>query len=140
MLEYVFFDHRPYERFLEYLRGQGVDPKTKTEDDLYEVHVPENLDEELGESIENFYDEMMDLNLQLFEQDQGSDDEQHTAGVVVSLQSGQTIYADVNPELLGRIMSVLTPQEFGDVVNAIVDALEQPDERTLCQRGRHQVC
>lgn len=136
MLEYVFFDHRPYQQFLEYLRRQGLDPKSKTEEELYEVYVPEDLDEKLSKSIEDFYDEMMDLNLQLFEQDQDSDGEHHTAGVVVNLQSSQTVYANVNPELLGRIMSVLTPQEFGDVVNAIVDAVEAPDERTLCQRTK----
>ena len=36
--------------------------------------------------------------------------------------------------LLGRIMEVLSPEEFGSVVNAIVDAVEQPDRRPLCKR------
>jgi hypothetical protein len=31
-------------------------------------------------------------------------------------------------------MQVLTPQELGDLVNAIVDAVEKPDARPLCTR------
>ena len=36
--------------------------------------------------------------------------------------------------MMGRIMQVVTPQEFGEVVNAIVDAVEAPDSRPLCKR------
>lgn len=138
MLEYVFFDQRPFQQFLEFLRLQGLEPGTRLADELYEVQLPEDLDEQLSERIESFYDEMLELNQQLFDQEQAADAGYHAAGVVVNLQAGQTVYADVNAELLGKIMSVLTPQEFGDVVNAIVDAVEQPDERTLCQRMRSE--
>jgi hypothetical protein len=31
-------------------------------------------------------------------------------------------------------MQVLTPQELGEVDNAIVDAVENPDGRPLCHR------
>ena len=136
MLEYVFFDQRPFQRFVEFLRQQGLKPGTRIADELYEVQLPEDLDEQLNESIESFYDEMLEFNQQLFDQEQAGDTDYHAAGVVVNLQSGETVYANVNPELLGKIMSVLSPQEFGDVVNAIVDAVEQPDDRTMCQQMR----
>lgn len=128
MLEYVFFDQRPFQRFVEFLSQQGLKPGTRIADELYEVQLPEDLDEQLNESIESFYDEMLEFNQQLFDREQAGDTDYHAAGVVVNLQSGETVYANVNPELLGKIMSVLSPQEFGDVVNAIVDAVEQPDD------------
>ena len=31
-------------------------------------------------------------------------------------------------------MDVLSPQELGDPVNAIADAVENPDKRALCKR------
>jgi len=136
MLEYVFFNQKPFDQFVEFLRKQALNPVTRIDDELYEVQLPEDLDEQLSDRIESFYDEMLELNQQLFDQEQAADADHHAAGVVVNLQNGQTIYANVNPGLLGRIMSVLTPQEFGDVVNAIVDAVEQPDERSLCQRKK----
>ena len=42
--------------------------------------------------------------------------------------------ARVDPLLLGKVMEVLTPQELGDLVNAIVDAVEHPDAQPLCHR------
>jgi hypothetical protein len=57
-----------------------------------------------------------------------------SAGVVVNLSNGTSVYADVSPELLQKIMQALTPEELGDLVNAIADAVEQPDSRPLCKR------
>jgi len=34
----------------------------------------------------------------------------------------------------GSLLSVVTTEEFGEVVNAIVEAVKHPDRRILCQR------
>lgn len=139
MLEYVFFDRRPYEQFVDFVRQLGLAPECSEDEDNFEVALPEDLDAELNDRIEAFYDEMMDLNRELFDSEREQDgDNYQAAGVVVNLQDGRTVYADVDSALLGRIMTVLTPQEFGEVVNAIVDAVEHPDTRTFCQRMRDQ--
>jgi len=132
MLEYVFFHPQPFEQFVAYLRELGLQPDTEVEEECWEVRLPEDLDDSLSEQIEEHYDQLMDLNQQLFDEEQN--EAYHTAGVVVNLKDGNTVYAKVDPALLGKIMGVLTPMEFGDVVNAIVDAVEDPDERSLCQR------
>ncbi len=134
MLEYVFFHARPFDEFVAYLRELGLQPETGVDEDSWKVSLPEDIDDELLERIETRYDQLMDLNQELFDAEQPQD--YHTAGVVVNLGSGETVYAQVDPHLLGKIMGVLTPEEFGEVVNAIVDAVEQPDGRTLCQRMR----
>jgi len=136
MLEYVFFHAQPFEQFVAYLRELGLQPETEVDEDCWEARLPEDLDDALSEKVEERYDQLMDLNQRLFDQEQ--DEGYHTAGVVVNLANSETVYAQVDPALLGKIMGVLTPVEFGDVVNAIVDAIEQPDERTLCQRMREQ--
>ena len=136
MLDYVFFHRQPYERFILYLRDCGLGPVCTEDEDTFEVSLPEDLDAALFDRVEAFYDEMMALNQTLHEAGAQTRDEYQAAGVVVNLMDGRTVYADVNPLLLGRIMEVVTPAEFGDLVNAIVDAVENPDERTLCQRMR----
>ena len=133
MLEYVFFHRQPLEQFAAFLREEGLEPEIVREDETWEARLPEDLDDALCERIEECYDRMMELNQALFIEEQDPDD-YHAAGVVLNLQGGQTVYAKVDPRLLGRIMEVLTPEEFGEVVNAIVDAVESPDERSLCQR------
>jgi len=137
MLDYVFFDRRPCERFMDFVREQGLEPGLRQEQETWEVSLPEDLDEELSERIEDYYDEMMAFNQQLYDAEAGQDaDNYHAAGVVVNLRDGRTVYANVEPLLLAKVMEVLTPEEFGRVINAVVDAVEDPDERTFCQRMR----
>lgn len=136
MLEFVFFDPRPRQRFADFLQRRGIVPTEVNDDGTFGVAIPEDVDDVLLEDIEAHYDEMMALDRELFESGPDNAGEGHqAAGVVLNLASGATVYARVDPMLLGRIMAVLTPQEFGDVVNAIVDAVENPDARPLCQRA-----
>ena len=137
MLEYVFFDPRPRDRFLGFVAGEGLEPRTAEDDGLLKVMLPEELDEALAERIEDFYDEMMELGRELYEQE-GDQEEvgYNAAGITVQLADGSNVYAQVDPQLLGRIMQVLSPEEFNQVVNAIVEAVERPDARSLCQRMR----
>ena len=133
MLEFVFFDPRPRQRFVDFLRARGVPVEELQDDETYGVGIPEDTDDDLMDDIEACYEEMMAFNQELFEADLDAGEGQ-AAGVVVNLASGDTVYARVDPGLLGRIMQVLTPQELGEVVNAIVDAVENPDGRPLCHR------
>ena len=137
MLEYIFFHQTPFDEFVAFLRAKGLQPETEVEDDNYEVRLPEDIEDKLSDEIEERYDALMDMNQALFESEQGVGvDNYQGAGVVLNLKDGQTVYADVDPGLLAKIMAVLSAEEFGRVVNAIVDAVENPDTRTFCQRAR----
>ena len=137
MLEYVFFDERPRDQFVTFLQQKSVELKLEEDEGLLKIWISEDLDDDLDEAIEDFYDDMMALNQQLYE-DENNEAEvgYNAAGIVLELNTGENVYAQVNPELLGRIMTVVTPDEFNTVVNAIVEAVENPDARTPCQRIR----
>ena len=137
MLEYVFFDERPRDQFVTFLQQKSVELKLEEDEGLLKVWISEDLDDDLDEAIEDFYDDMMALNQQLYE-DENNEAEvgYNAAGIVLELNTGENVYAQVNPELLGRIMTVVTPDEFNTVVNAIVEAVENPDARTPCQQIR----
>ena len=137
MFEYVFFDERPRDQFVTFLQQKSVELKLEEDEGLLKVWISEDLDDDLDEAIEDFYDDMMALNQQLYE-DENNEAEvgYNAAGIVLELNTGENVYAQVNPELLGRIMTVVTPDEFNTVVNAIVEAVENPDARTPCQRIR----
>ena len=105
-------------------------------EDSFEVALPETLSESLDNEVEAYYDELMAWNQTLFEQEAGfGGDHFDAAGVVVNLADGRAVYADVPSALLSKIMSALSPEELGELVNAIVDAVENPDPRGLCQRS-----
>lgn len=133
MLEFVFFDPRPRQRFADFLGERAVPVTLLDDDESCGVGIPEDIDDGLLEEIEAYYDEMLSFDRELFEAGVDAAERGHqAAGVVLNLASGETVYARVDPVLLGRIMEVLSPQEFGLVVNAIVDAVEHPDASPLC--------
>ena len=122
---------------MRFVEQAGLAPSREDDDGLLKVLLPEDIDDALAERIEHHYDEMMELGRELYEQE-GDDDEVGycAAGITVQLADGSNVYAQVDPRLLGRIMEVLTPEEFNLVVNAIAGAVENPDDRSLCQRMR----
>jgi hypothetical protein len=83
--------------------------------------------------IEDFYDEMMIFNEALVSLEEG-DDEIKNAGISVNLSNGETVLADVDPMLIYKLSSALTPDEIMSLVSAIADAVENPDQRPLCKR------
>ena len=137
MLDYIFFHQTPFDEFVAFVSAKGLQPETEVEDGNYEVRLPEDIDDALSAEIEERYDALMDMNRSLFESEQEEvADNYQGAGVVLNLKGGETVYADVDPGLLAKIMGVLSAEEFGEVVNAIVDAVENPDTRTFCERAR----
>lgn len=139
MLEYVFFHQQPMLQFCDFVRQRDLDPQMQDSsgDSLIVSLAEDSVDDNLADEIDNFYDSMMDLDHELFSDTVEPDsDDYQTAGVVVNLADGKTVYADVPGDLLKRVMEIFSPQELGDFVNAIVDAVEKPDDRSLCQRQR----
>lgn len=132
MLEFVFFHPRPQQRFVVFLRERGVEATELTEAETLGIGIPEDIDGRLLDEIEAFYDEMLTLDQEIFEAETPETGHQ-AAGVVLNLGSGETVYARVDPRLLGKVMQVLSAEELGELVNAIVDAVEHPDRRPLCQ-------
>ncbi|MBA1332373.1 hypothetical protein QQ73_15120, partial [Candidatus Endoriftia persephone str. Guaymas] len=62
MLEYIFFDERPWRRFIEFLDEQKLAPIISHGPEEWVVGLPEDLDDELDARIEAFYDEMLAYN------------------------------------------------------------------------------
>ena len=136
-LEYIFFHKTPYEKFLQFLRSIQVEPLKEGVDETdvegLVVFIQDNLDESLSNEIEDYYDDMMDLNESLVaEEDEG--DQMNNVGLAVSLADGRSVLASVDPAVLNRVLSVITHRQLGEMVDAIADAVENPDERPLCKR------
>ncbi|MEJ1296668.1 MAG: hypothetical protein RPU64_13515 [Candidatus Sedimenticola sp. (ex Thyasira tokunagai)] len=138
MLEYIFFDQRPWTLFDKFLKEKGLEPESVHEEQGYLVSIPDDTDDDLMESIEAYYDEMLDMNESLFLEQQG-EGQVHAAGVSVSLSDGRSVDAMVDPELLNRMLEVVSTDELGRFVTAIVDAVENPDDRPFCRRHRDEV-
>ena len=133
MIEYVFFHQQTLQRFLRFLTKEGVRSQTQEFDDRIEISVADDLDEDLFERIDACYDGLMADEADLTDAEQGSGPENYErAGITLNLKEGGTVYVDVDSQLLAKVMSVVTPQEFTLLVDAIVGAVEDREGSRYC--------
>lgn len=138
MLEYIFFHPVPTQQFLDWLKEQGVPAQSRQDDESYIIEIPDDLNEELDQAIEAKYDVLLEMNEELLKEEHADEAGYHMAGISVQLKDGRVSYADIDPKLLGRVMACVTPEEFATIVDAIVTAVENPQEQTYCQRQRNK--
>ncbi len=137
MLEYVFFHETPFQSFIKYLETKKVSPKITIEDDSYEIGISEDTDEDLSDQIDDKYDELMEMNQTLLEeQEQTSEKNYSLASIGFKLKDGTSSNANIDSSVMSRIMGVITPLELNIMVDAIVTAVENPEQRSLCQQVR----
>lgn len=139
MLDYILFDEIPYQLFIDWLKGKGVTYEVERDEDNYVIKVSEDLEEDLLDDIDEKYDELMDMNQDIInEAEKENNDGYNMAGIVVTLKDGTISYADIDSNLLSRVISVISPEELGEIVCAIADAVENPQPKTYCQRMREK--
>ena len=139
MLEYVLFDKKPFQIFIDWLKDKGVAYELETEEGNYLIQVSEDLDDDLADAIEEKYDECMEMNKEMH-YDEGSEagDAYAMSGIIVTLKDGSVSHADVAPDLVNQILSAISPEELNDFVSAIADAVESPQADSFCKRQREE--
>ena len=133
MLEYAFFHPKISDLFLGFVKEKGVQADLEKEELSINVLLPEDLDDQLMDEIEAYYDQLLDMTEELVSSDE-TEEYIHNVGVTVTLADGRSVLAAVEPVLINKLMDAITMEELSDFVHAIVDAVENPDERPLCKR------
>jgi CCR4-NOT transcriptional regulation complex NOT5 subunit len=137
MLEYVLFHQKPLELFVEYLKNNNIEAVTNENDGVYEIKIPEDLNETLLEEIEDKYDDLMDMNQELYYRENAPSAENfRMASLNLILKNGEKTAAHIRPDLLAQVLDVISHDDLFELVQAVVDAVENPDERTYCQKVR----
>lgn len=127
MLEYIFFHESLRDRFVDFLRAHGVEAELSEADGLM-VAVPDDLDDELSERIENEYDLLLQEHTEVMD----GILEKDVAGVRVVLANGMPATIRLDPDLLARLLQSISMEELRDMVQAIAEQVEHPDDRPLC--------
>jgi len=137
MLEYVFFHKQLAQQFAKKARDFGIKSQLVEDDPAWEVHLPEDIDETIEQQLCDFYDELFDQDQDMYELEHAqSEDNYGAAAIELNLKNKQTVYAQTDQQLMAKVLSVLTFEELNSFVRDIVFAVENPDERTICQRYR----
>jgi len=137
MLEFVLFHEQPTQLFVDYLKSKNIEAQTSLDEEVRTIRIRDDLDEALLDEIEDKYDELMNFNHALFQaENPPTEDNYRVASIVINLKNGETTQAHVRPELLAEVIEVINEAELNELVQAIVDAVENPDGRSYCQKVR----
>ncbi len=130
MLEYVFFDQTIVERFIAAVRRMGVAAQQAADSELT-VEVPEDIDDTLADAIDDEYEKLLQDNAALVEE--GEDAlEKNVAGIQVLLADGSPCMVRLDPDLVARLLTVVSMEELRDLAQTITEGVENPDNRPLC--------
>jgi hypothetical protein len=140
LMEYVFFDAGLAERFKAYCEQLQTQPKlvegeTHSGEASFTVSLPDNLRPEVMEQVEDAYSDI--LFGEQAAQIEGNDDFGALAdacGVQVQLQSGQFTTVAIHPEIMNKILSVLSVDELQQFLSQVAEDIENPKNGPICSR------
>lgn len=136
VLEYLFFTRTIADQFAQGLNERNIDYEEYIEAVQAAVvfKVSESVGEILWDELDTLYDELSVADQALLEQGVADETAYSMAGIYLQLANGQQTIAPVNPDMVNRILSVLSLEEFNQFLDTIVKSVEQPDASAICQR------
>lgn len=136
MLEYVFFHKVLAEKFARKARSLNIETHLVEDSPAWEVHMSEDIEDEAERSVSHYYDKLFEQDQDMFESENSEEADYGAAAIELDLTEGKKVYAQTDQAIMGKVLSVLDFDEFNRLVNDIVFAVENPDERTICERYR----
>ena len=134
MLEFIFFHPNICKLFTRFVEQLGAEYEIKDDGETISVLIPDDLDDSRVEQLEDEYDRLLDLSREQTDSDEGESRENYQkASLLITLKNGDKSYAHVDMDLINRVLGNISTAELSSLVEAIVDAVEHPDERSYCQ-------
>ncbi|WP_028487433.1 hypothetical protein [Thiomicrorhabdus chilensis] len=140
-LEYVFFDEDLAKRFADFCQKHGVNGSIVNEElhpgeVSYSVRlIEEGLAAEVVESIEETYNDLFfGEQAAQIEGNDGDGALADACGVQVQLQSGEFTTVAIHPQIMNKILSVLTVDELQSFLSQVAEDIENPKNGPICRR------
>ena len=137
MLEFIFFHHNICKLFTNSLTGLGIEYQVEDDDETITVSVSEDVEDELIDQIEDEYDRLLDLSRDQTDSEEGESHQNYQkASLLISLKNGDRSYAHVDTDIINRVLRSISTEELNQLIEAVADAVENPDDRSYCQTIR----
>lgn len=142
MLEYLFFNQRIADKFIVYLEQKGCDWQQSVDPMLESIIIrtPEDIEDELWDELDELHEKLSEEDQRLLEQNENEQsvneavDISNTAGIYIQLAGGKQTIARVKPDVVNRILDVISMDEFNTFIETIVSSVENPDDGPLCNK------
>jgi hypothetical protein len=135
-LEYLFFTREIADQFIQSLKDKNLCWKER-KDSIHGniiIHIPEDDIGDHWDDVDDDYDKLAQEDQRQKELGINNEDDVSTAGIYIQLKNGKQTVAQVNPDVLGRILSVIDSDEFAEFVDIIAKSIEEPDDAPICKR------
>lgn len=135
VLEYLFFTPQIASRFAQILAERGLEYAEESEpvQGATVLKIAEGVDDDLWDELDELYDELSLEDQALLEEGIEDSSAKSTAGIYLQLEGGKQTIAQVDPEVMSRILRVINMEEFNTFVDTIVRSVENPDDSPICK-------
>lgn len=137
MFEYVFFHKSLASQFEQKALSLGVEVEKEEDELCWQIMLPEDMPDEIEQRLSDFYDELLDQDQDMYESEH-ADTEFQGAALEITLKDGNKTYAETSPEIMSKVLSVLSFDELNILIHDIVTAVENPNDKTMCERRRER--
>ncbi len=136
VLEYLFFTPTIADKFIQALHEHDLDFEREIEpvQGAIVLKIAEGVDDDLWDELDDLYDDLSEEDQSLVEAGLEDDDTKSTAGIYLQLAGGLQTIAQVDPDVMRRMLSVISTDELNLFVDTIVRSVETPDDSPICKR------
>jgi len=138
MLEYLFFNQIVADKFTAFLQSKKLTWELSKDPMLESIVVktPEDIEDELWDELDDFHESLGAEDQKLLEDNlENTEEETNAAGIYIQLANGNQTVAQINPEIMNRMLGVISMDEFNEFVETIVSSVENPDDSPICKMG-----
>ena len=136
VIEYLFFTRTMADEFAKVLQQHKLDYQESNESvqEAIVFQLDEGIAQDLWDELDDLYDQLSAQDQTLLEEGTEDASARSAAGIYLQLMDGRQTVAQVDPDTVNRILSVLNMDEFNAFLETIVRSVEQPDDSPVCQR------
>jgi len=136
MLEYLFFNQEIADRFIKFLNEKGLEWEQHVDPmlDSIVIKTSEDIDDDLWDELDDYHEKLGPADQKLLEDALDGETETNAAGIYIQLANGDQTVAQVNPEVMNRMLDVISMDELNEFVEIIVSSVEKPDDSPICEK------
>ncbi len=137
MLEYLFFNQEIADKFTAFVDQKKVEWNQHNDPmlDSIVIRTSEDIEDALWDELDDYHEELGEEDQKLLEEKLADDTSAtNTAGIYIQLANGEQTVAQVNPDIMNRMLGVISMDEFNDFVETIVSSVEKPDDSPICEK------
>lgn len=136
MLEYLFFNAVFAQKFILILEQNSLPYQQQTESVHGSILIitPEDLDDGLWDTIDEVYDDLSEQDQHLLQSKLDDDSKVNIAGIYIQLKNDKQTIANIDPDVMNRMLEKISMDEFNAFIEAIVSSVEVPDDTPFCEQ------